>query len=128
MDVHDAETRSFNMSRIKGKDTKPEMRVRSVVHALGLRFRLHDKPLPGSPDLVLRRHSTIFFVYGRFWHSHDCSYGQVHAKTNAQFWVEKRRKTVERDEINTRALTAQGWRVSWFGSARPAIYRFWSNV
>ncbi len=111
MDVHDRETRSFNMSRIRGKDTKPELIVRQVCHALGLRFRLHKKDLPGKPDLVFARHRTVIFVHGCFWHSHDCRYGRVKPKTRAEFWAEKRDRTVQRDAENQAALTAAGWRV-----------------
>lgn len=111
MDVHDKETRSFNMSRIRGKDTKPEMIVRRVCHALGLRFRLHRKDLPGKPDLVFAKHKTVVFVHGCFWHSHDCRYGRVVPKTNAEFWREKRAATVERDREKARQLEALGWRV-----------------
>lgn len=99
------------MSRIRGKDTKPEMIVRRVVHALGLRFRLHRRDLPGQPDLVLTRHRTVVFVHGCFWHSHDCAYGQVTPKTRAEFWRDKRAATVERDRRNAAALEADGWRV-----------------
>ena len=111
MDVHDKETRSFNMSRIRGKDTKPEMIVRRACHALGLRFRLHRKDLPGKPDLVFAKHRTVVFVHGCFWHSHDCRYGRVVPKTNAGFWREKRAATVERDREKARQLEALGWRV-----------------
>ncbi len=111
MDVHDKETRSFNMSRIRGKDTKPEMIVRRACHALGLRFRLHRKDLPGKPDLVFPKHKTVIFVHGCFWHSHDCRYGRVVPKTNAEFWREKRAATVERDRRKTAQLEAAGWRV-----------------
>ena len=74
-DVHSKKTRSYNMSRIKGKDTKPEMLVRRFLHANGYRYRLHDKKLPGKPDLVLRKYGTVIFIHGCFWHSHtDCKY------------------------------------------------------
>ena len=111
MDVHDRETRSFNMSRIRGKDTKPEMIVRRACHALGLRFRLHCKDLPGKPDLVFPKHRTVVFVHGCFWHSHDCRYGRVVPATNAEFWRDKRAATVERDRRKVEELTALGWRV-----------------
>ena len=111
MDVHDREIRSFNMSRIRGKDTKPEMIVRRACHALGLRFRLHRKDLPGKPDLVVPRHKTVVFVHGCFWHSHDCRYGRVVPATNAEFWRDKRAGTVERDKKKADELRAMGWRV-----------------
>ena len=71
-DVHTREQRSYNMSRIQGRDTKPELIVRSLVHQMGLRFRLHRRDLPGRPDLVLPRHQKIIFVHGCFWHMHRC--------------------------------------------------------
>ena len=111
MDVHDGETRSYNMSRIKGRDTKPEMRVRRACHRLGLRFRLQRRDLPGRPDLVFAKYRTVLFVHGCYWHSHDCRYGAVVPKTNAEFWRTKRQGTVDRDSRNVRELEAQGWRV-----------------
>ena len=99
------------MSRIKGRDTKPEMRVRSACHRLGLRFRLQRKELPGKPDLVFPRHKTVIFVHGCYWHSHSCKYGSVVPKTNTEFWQTKRLATVHRDERNVRELEYRGWRV-----------------
>ena len=110
-DVHSKAQRSFNMSRIRGKDTKPEMIVRSLVHQMGYRFRLHRKDLPGRPDLVLPRHRKIIFVHGCFWHMHRCRYGRVVPKTNTQFWQDKRRGNVERDRRNAAALRKAGWQV-----------------
>ena len=111
MDVHDKQTRSFNMSRIKGRDTKPEVKFRSLCHDLGLRFRLHHKDLPGKPDLVFPKYNTIIFVHGCYWHSHSCKYGSVKPKTNAEFWQDKRNRTIERDQKNTENLKALGWNV-----------------
>jgi len=111
MDVHTTEQRSRNMSAIKGRDTKPELRVRSALHALGYRFRLHRKDLPGKPDIVLPKYRTAIFVHGCFWHSHSCRWGSVIPKTRADFWEEKRGGTVNRDVRNRRALEAAGWRV-----------------
>ncbi len=99
------------MSRIRGKDTKPELIVRRACHALGLRFRLHRKDLPGKPDLVFPKHRTVVFVHGCFWHSHDCRYGRVVPATNPEFWRDKRAATVERDRKKTDELRALGWRV-----------------
>jgi DNA mismatch endonuclease, patch repair protein len=110
-DVHTAEQRSRNMAAIKGADTRPEIRVRSALHALGYRFRLHRKDLPGKPDIVLPKLRTVIFVHGCFWHSHDCRWGRVVPKTRAEFWAEKRAGTVERDERKARALEELGWRV-----------------
>ena len=111
MDVHNEKTRSFNMSRIKARDTKPELVVRSICHSLGLRFRLHRKDLPGKPDLVFPRHNTVILVHGCYWHSHNCKYGKVTPKTNADFWKNKRNTTIERDKSNVAALKNLKWRV-----------------
>ena len=111
VDVHTPEQRSFNMSRIRGADTKPEIIVRSLVHQMGYRFRLHRKDLPGKPDIVLPGRQKIIFVHGCFWHVHRCRYGQVVPKTNAEFWRKKRAGTVERDRRNRRALREMGWDV-----------------
>ena len=111
MDVHDGETRSYNMSRIKGRDTKPEIRVRKACHSLGLRFRLQRRDLPGKPDLVFSKHQTVLFVHGCYWHSHECRFGRVVPKTNTDFWQSKRAATISRDERNIRELEYMGWRV-----------------
>lgn len=115
-DVLTPEQRSYNMSRIRGADTKPEMRVRRLLHALGLRYRLHGKgthgkPLPGKPDLVFAKAGAALFVHGCFWHMHRCKYGKPVPATNQSFWAEKRRSNVERDKRNRKALEADGWRV-----------------
>jgi|TARA_R100000455_G_C6268405_1_gene123884 DNA mismatch endonuclease (patch repair protein) len=98
------------MSGIRGKDTKPEMVVRRGLHAMGFRFRLHDRSLPGNPDLVLRKYRTVIFVHGCFWHRHDCRYFKWPA-TRPEFWRNKILRNVERDEENVAALEAMGWRV-----------------
>ena len=109
-DVHSPTQRSFNMSRIRSTDTKPEMIVRSIVHQMGYRFRLHRKDLAGKPDLVLPRHQKIIFVHGCFWHMHRCRYGRVKPKTNADFWQSKRTANVERDRRNVKQLRRAGWK------------------
>jgi DNA mismatch endonuclease (patch repair protein) len=110
-DVLTKKQRSFNMSQIRGKDTKPELIVRSMVHRMGFRFRLHCTDLPGKPDLVLPRHQKIIFVHGCYWHMHRCRYGRVIPKTNTEFWQTKRHGNVERDRRNLRALRRDGWNV-----------------
>jgi DNA mismatch endonuclease, patch repair protein len=110
-DVHTPEQRSRNMAAVKGRDTKPEMRVRSILYALGYRYRLHRKDLPGKPDIVLPRLHVAIFVNGCFWHSHDCHRGRVAPKTRAKFWASKRGETTERDARNKRDLRGLGWRV-----------------
>ncbi len=110
-DVHNRQQRSFNMSRIRSKDTKPERIVRSLVHQMGFRFRLHRRDLPGSPDLVLPSHRKIIFVHGCFWHMHRCRHGRVTPATNTEFWQNKRQSNVVRDRRNQRQLKAAGWQI-----------------
>lgn len=110
-DVHNTATRSRNMAAIRSVNTKPEMRVRSALHALGYRFRLHRKDLPGRPDIVLPRLRTVIFVHGCFWHCHRCKYGSVVPATRADFWAAKRAGNVARDRRNRSALRRAGWRV-----------------
>jgi DNA mismatch endonuclease (patch repair protein) len=108
-DVHTPEQRSFNMSRIRGQDTKPEMFVRSMVHSMGYRFRLHRRDLPGKPDMVFPRLRKVIFVHGCFWHMHDCRYGTVVPQTNSEFWQKKRSSNAERDIRNIKAIEDAGW-------------------
>ena len=99
------------MSRIKGRDTTPEIKVRSIVHRMGYRFRLHRKDLPGKPDMVFPRLKKIIFIHGCFWHLHTCKYGRVKPQTNAAFWHAKRLANKARDRKNTAALRSRGWAV-----------------
>ena len=111
MDVHDKTTRSYNMSQIKGKNTKPEEKVRKYLFSQGFRFRKNDKRLPGTPDIVLPRYRTVIFVNGCFWHGHSgCKYF-VWPKSNADFWKSKIEKNMIRDRIKDEELYALGWRV-----------------
>lgn len=110
VDVLTPEQRSFNMSRIRGKDTKPELILRRGLHALGFRYQLHRKDLPGRPDLVFPRYQTVIFVHGCFWHGHDCSLFRWPA-TRAEFWHEKIGRNRERDKNAVHQLKQQGWRV-----------------
>jgi DNA mismatch endonuclease, patch repair protein len=110
-DVHTPDQRRFNMSRIRSRDTKPEIIVRKLVHAMGYRFRLHQKNLVGKPDLVLKRHRKIIFVHGCFFHMHDCASGRVVPENNGDFWRNKRMGNVERDRKNIAALKRDGWDV-----------------
>lgn len=110
-DVHDKETRSYNMSRIKGKNTKPEMLVRKFLHTNGFRYRLHVKNLPGKPDIVLPKYKTVIFVHGCFWHGHEgCKYSKL-PNTNAAFWMNKIGRNVELDLINKKLLKKGRWKV-----------------
>jgi len=99
------------MAAIRGKDTRAEKLVRSLIHRLGLRFRLHRRDLPGRPDIVLPRHSTVIEVRGCFWHMHSCRWGSVIPASNSEFWREKREGNVERDKRNLCELKKLGWRV-----------------
>lgn len=111
MDRLTAQHRSWNMSRIKGQDTGPERRVRSVLHRLGFRFSLRRRDLPGRPDIVLTRHETAIFVHGCFWHRHRNCRNAVLPKTRPEFWLAKLNGNVERDARNVLALKQLGWRV-----------------
>lgn len=110
-DVHSPETRSFNMSRIHGKDTKPEEKVRKYLFANGFRYRKNDKKLPGKPDIVLPKYRTCILVNGCFWHKHEgCKYF-VWPKNNAEFWKKKITGNVERDLRQQNELRLLGWNV-----------------
>jgi|SRR6185437_2298101 len=100
--------RSENMRAIRSRDTLPEMAVRSLVHRLGYRFRLHRRDLPGKPDLVFPVRRKVIFVHGCFWHSHACKTGLI-PKTNRDFWLPKLRRNKARDKKNLKDLTQQGW-------------------
>lgn len=113
VDIISEERRSWNMSRIRSKNTKPEMIVRSMLHRMGLRFRLHDRKLPGNPDIVLPKYKTVIFVHGCFWHRHSgCRYAYT-PKSRIDFWEEKFSRNIKRDQevrckleiINWKALT-----------------------
>lgn len=105
------EHRSWNMSRIRGKDTGPELRLRSMLHREGFRFRLHARKLPGRPDLVLPKYRTAIFVHGCFWHRHPGCRNATDPANRATFWQEKFRSNVARDARNRAALEAAGWAV-----------------
>jgi len=110
-DVHSHATRSYNMSRIKARDTKPEMLVRRFLHAQGLRYKLHDKTLPGKPDLVFPRLKTVLFIHGCFWHGHaGCRYFVV-PKTRTDWWMNKISRNTVNDEKAVAALRNAGWKV-----------------
>lgn len=120
-DVHEPEVRSYNMSQIKGKDTKPEMMVRKFLHANGFRYRLHDKTLPGKPDIILPKYNTVVMVHGCFWHGHEeCNYF-VLPKTRTNWWREKIEKTRIRDIKIIRELRDLGWNclVIWECELKP---------
>lgn len=104
------EQRSRCMSRIRSKDTGPEIAVRRMAHALGYRFRLHRRDLPGSPDLVFPRLRAVVFVHGCFWHVHSCQRGRV-PKSNVSYWAAKRLRNAARDRRARAKLRRMGWRV-----------------
>jgi DNA mismatch endonuclease (patch repair protein) len=108
VDVHSLEQRSFNMSRIKGKNTKPEMIVRQWLWRNGLRYRLHRNDLPGKPDIVFAGRKKVIFVNGCFWHKHNCKYFKW-PKSNTEFWRQKIEGNIRRDADNCAALIAAGW-------------------
>ncbi len=109
MDVLTTEQRRLNMSRIRGKDTKPEMQLRRGLHATGLRFRLHAADLPGKPDIVFPRYRAVILMNGCFWHGHDCPMFRLPA-TRPAFWAEKIARNRQRDEKVAQALRNSGWR------------------
>lgn len=108
-DVLTQEQRKRCMSRIRSKNTLPEMKVRRLLHGLGYRFRLHYGKLPGKPDIVLPRLKKIVLVHGCFWHMHDCKQGKVKPETNSDFWAKKRESNVKRDSQVRQQLTSLGW-------------------
>ena len=109
-DIVNSMTRSRMMAGIKGKNTKPEILVRKALHAQGYRFRLHDKRLPGRPDIVLRKYKTVIFVHGCFWHKHDCKHFKW-PKTRPDFWRKKIEGNVARDKRHQQELQELGWNV-----------------
>ncbi len=111
VDIFHKKKRSDIMSRIKGKNTKPEILVRSLLHVMGYRFRLHKKNLPGKPDIVLKKYKSVVFVHGCYWHRHSCNRGQSMPKTNEKFWEKKFQGTIKRDMITKKLLQDAGWKV-----------------
>jgi DNA mismatch endonuclease (patch repair protein) len=103
--------RSSTMRAVKSRNTKPEMIVRRMVHAMGKRYRLHRHDLPGKPDLTFPRLKKIVFVHGCFWHGHDCKRGDRHPKENADYWTNKIKRNQERDATAQTALHSMGWDV-----------------
>lgn len=99
------------MKQVGRKDTAPEMAVRRYLHASGLRFRLHPRQLPGTPDIVLPGRRSVIFVHGCFWHGHDCAHGRVRARSNAAYWSSKIAANKARDRRKSNALLDLGWRV-----------------
>ncbi|MBU0516284.1 MAG: DNA mismatch endonuclease Vsr [Proteobacteria bacterium] len=109
-DVFSKRKRSWIMSRVRGKDTTPEKAVRSLVHRLGYRYRLHGSDLPGKPDLIFPSRRKVIFVNGCFWHGHGCVRGNRIPKTNEEYWINKIKRNRKRDESHKRELRKLGWK------------------
>jgi DNA mismatch endonuclease, patch repair protein len=111
MDKLNHEQRSKNMAAVRGKNTSPEMRVRRVLYAMGYRFRLHRKDLPGNPDIVLPKYRTCIFVHGCFWHQHPGCKRATIPETRKEFWMAKFHHNKERDDLARKEIEKLGWRV-----------------
>lgn len=121
-DVHNKQTRSYNMSQIKSGNTKPELLVRKFLHANGFRYKLHDKTLPGKPDIVLPRYKTIIFIHGCFWHGHaNCKYFKI-PQTRTAWWLQKINTNKANDANAIKALKKAGWKIItvWECRLKPA--------
>jgi len=110
-DIVSPEKRSQMMAGIRGKNTKPEIQVRKILHAAGFRFRLHRKDLPGKPDIILPKHKVVIFVHGCFWHGHENCHLFRLPKSKTEFWEAKISGNVERDKLKQAQLLNEGWRV-----------------
>lgn len=111
VDVFTKEDRSKIMARVRAKDTAPELKVRRLLHALGYRYVLHDKSLPGRPDVVFTRRRMVIFIHGCFWHQHPGCKAAACPASNVEYWRQKLTRNVARDVSNREALAAAGWRV-----------------
>ena len=122
--------RSALMARVRSKNTSPEKTVRCLLHAAGYRFRLHDRKLPGRPDIVLKRFYAVIFVHGCFWHRHPGCSSATTPRTRAEYWKPKFAKTIERDKRNAQALEDLGWRVItvWECQLRKNIETAFDNI
>ena len=109
MDTVDRNERSRIMALVRGKDTKPEIAIRRMIHAMGYRYRLHRRDLPGKPDLVFPSRRKVIFVNGCFWHQHSCLRGSRIPSSNRDYWLCKLRRNRERDVVNLKRLKALGW-------------------
>lgn len=110
VDVVDQATRSRMMANIKGKNTRPELSIRHELHALGFRYRLHDRNLPGSPDIVLPKYRKVILIHGCFWHLHECHLFKW-PSTRKAFWRKKLLRNQELDKLNLEALTGDNWQI-----------------
>lgn len=123
-DVHTKKQRSFNMSQIRSKNTKPELIVRSWLHKQGYRFRLHDKTLPGKPDIVLKKYKTVIFVNGCFWHGHKRCKRFVEPKSNKNYWMPKINRNIKNQLKQKRKIRNLNWQVItvWECHLKPAKF------
>lgn len=110
-DIHDLKTRSRNMAAIRSENTKPELLIRKNIHKRGFRYTLHNKKLPGKPDIVLRKYNAIIFIHGCFWHKHDC-YLFKWPVTHKDFWKNKIEGNEYNDKKNVMKLITEGWRIA----------------
>lgn len=120
--------RSFRMSRIRGKDTEPEILLRKKLHGMGFRYRLHEKLLPGKPDIVLPKYRAVVFVHGCFWHHHQGCKVANNPKSNSDFWQRKFEANVSRDKLNEARLLDLGWRVFTIWECELALSRISTTV
>ncbi|MCC8062863.1 MAG: very short patch repair endonuclease [Rikenellaceae bacterium] len=122
-DIHSQQVRSYNMSRIRSKNTKPEIIVRKFLYSLGYRYRLNVKKLPGKPDIVIRKYRVVIFINGCFWHGHEGYPCFVLPKTNTEWWRQKINRTQQRDVQHTEDLLKQNWNVIiiWECQLKPKI-------
>lgn len=136
MDVHSPEKRSFNMSKIRSKNTKPEILVRKWLWKNNYRYRLYASDLPGKPDIVFRSRKAVIFVHGCFWHQHGCKYSSA-PKSHQDFWIKKFELNIKRDKKNIENLLNQGWQVlilweceikKWEDEAEPKLKSFLDNI
>ena len=110
-DVHDQQTRSYNMSQIKARNTKPELFVRKSIFSKGFRYKLYDKNLPGKPDIVLPKYKTVVFINGCFWHGHKNCQKFVLPKSRSEWWLRKITANITNDKKNIALLQKMGWKV-----------------
>jgi DNA mismatch endonuclease, patch repair protein len=103
--------RSWLMSRVRAKDTKPEMKVRRTLHRIGFRYRVHVDDLPGKPDLVFPSRRKVLLIHGCYWHGHSCRYGSAQSKSNVEYWQRKIAANQKRDKLVVSKLRALGWKV-----------------
>ena len=128
MDKLTKEKRSWNMSRIRAKNTKPEMSVRSILHRMGYRFRIHPEGLPGKPDIVLPKYHTIIFVHGCFWHGHEECKDFAPPKTRTEWWLNKINRNKKKDIDDVTQLEKLGWKVIVVWECELTPDKIWDSI